>query len=96
MLYDETYNANPISMNAAIKSIDNIKEGCNKFLILGDMMELGGDELFYHKELIHSISQAQLDKLILCGSRMKHLWQDILIVKILSRSRRGGIPPLLS
>lgn len=77
VLYDETYNANPISMNAAIKSIDNIKEGCNKFLILGDMMELGGDELFYHKELIHSISQAQLDKLILCGSRMKHLWQDI-------------------
>lgn len=76
-LYDETYNANPISMSAAIASVDNVEEG-NKFLILGDMMELGSEEILYHKELIHSIQQAKPDKLILCGSRMQYLWQDIL------------------
>jgi UDP-N-acetylmuramoyl-tripeptide--D-alanyl-D-alanine ligase len=76
-LYDETYNANPISMNAAIASVNNIEAG-NKFLILGDMMELGNDEILYHKELIHSIQQVKPDKLILCGSRMQHLWRDIL------------------
>lgn len=77
-LYDETYNANPISMSAAIASIGNIKEKGNRFLILGDMMELGNDEILYHKNLIDCISQAKPDKLILCGSRMQHLWQDII------------------
>ena len=77
-LYDETYNANPLSMNAAILSMANIKEKGNRFLILGDMMELGDDEILYHKNLINSISQAKPDKLILCGSRMQHLWQDII------------------
>lgn len=77
-LYDEAYNANPISMNAAIASMAGIKEKGNRFLILGDMMELGADEILYHKNLINSISQAKPDKLILCGSRMQHLWQDII------------------
>lgn len=76
-VYDESYNANPISMKAAIESMSSIKKPKNKFLILGDMMELGSDEVIYHKELKKEILKSKPDKLILCGSLMKSLWDDV-------------------
>ena len=43
----DAYNANPSSMYASIKRETNFK---NKILILGDMYELGVDEIKYHQE----------------------------------------------
>lgn len=56
-------------MSAAIASVNNIGEG-NEFLILGDMMEFGSDEVLCHKELIYGIQKSKPDKLILCGFRI--------------------------
>ena len=41
-LIDESYNANPLSVKNAIKKLNSIKkENFKKYLILGDMLELG-------------------------------------------------------
>ena len=40
-LVDDTYNANPVSMAAAIQTLQKIKDGHRGILVVGDMLELG-------------------------------------------------------
>lgn len=61
------YNANPTSMELAIKNFDNINDN-NKALILGDMMELGNDSDIEHKNLLDSISKKNFKKVYLIGN----------------------------
>ena len=76
-LYDDTYNANPLSMVSAISSLSNIENPKKRFLILGDMKELGKNEVSYHLELQNKILEANPAKIILCGELMEHLWKNI-------------------
>ena len=50
-IYFDAYNANPSSMAFFFSHLEQLSEGENRFLILGDMKELGGQTEFYHKEL---------------------------------------------
>ena len=53
-LIDESYNSNPMSLKSAIKNFDMIQaNGSKKYVILGDMLELGK----YSKKLHHIISE---------------------------------------
>ena len=74
-LIDESYNANPKSMAAAIATLGLYKG--RKIAVLGDMLELGKDEISLHKNLMENIKKAGVDKVICCGPRMKALY-DIL------------------
>lgn len=74
---DDSYNANPLSMQMAISSLQGRGEKENRVLILGDMLELGDDAERYHLELVNPIQAAQPDRILLCGSMMKTLFQDI-------------------
>ena len=49
-IINDSYNANPDSMKAAIKAFVELYSG-EKILVLGDMKELGQDEVEYHKEM---------------------------------------------
>ena len=40
-LIDESYNANPLSMKQSILNLSNIKDDSYKYVLLGDMLELG-------------------------------------------------------
>ncbi|HPL05394.1 MAG TPA: UDP-N-acetylmuramoyl-tripeptide--D-alanyl-D-alanine ligase [Bacteroidales bacterium] len=62
------YNANPTSMELAIKNFENIKDK-NKGLILGDMLELGKDCETEHKKLLEYISSKNFKKVYLIGPR---------------------------
>ena len=50
-LINDTYNANPTSMKAAIKLLADLKGYKRKIMVISDMLELGADEVNYHKEL---------------------------------------------
>ncbi|MFN2268178.1 MAG: UDP-N-acetylmuramoyl-tripeptide--D-alanyl-D-alanine ligase, partial [Desulfonatronovibrio sp.] len=56
-IIDDTYNANPLSMDRAINTARDIAEKNNLVLVLGDMAELGEDEKNVHKELGRKISK---------------------------------------
>jgi UDP-N-acetylmuramoyl-tripeptide--D-alanyl-D-alanine ligase len=70
---DESYNASPETMKNCINYfIDlKIKKNQKKILILGDMKELGKQELLFHIDLLDYISQKKLKNVIICGELMQ-------------------------
>ena len=80
---DESYNANPTSMQAAIDNA--LCAPSPRALVVGDMLELGPNALDYHKDLIDYIASKDIDVLITKGPLMamasvsygKTLYQNI-------------------
>ena len=72
-LIDESYNASPQTMKMCIDYINNIqiKKNQKKFLILGEMKELGDNALKFHIEIIKYISKKNLEDVVICGELMK-------------------------
>lgn len=70
-LIDESYNANPESMAAAI-AVLGLSKG-RKVAVLGDMLELGDGENTMHAGLLNNLQDAKIDQVITCGPRMKSL-----------------------
>lgn len=62
----DAYNANPSSMKAAIENFYDMA-GESKWLILGDMRELGKYELDEHKKIIELIAEKKLRNVVLVG-----------------------------
>lgn len=85
LLIDESYNANPASMKAAIETLGECEshERGRKIAVLSDMAELGehADEL--HAELGITIKDTDIDELFLVGKHMKHL-ADYIVNQISS------------
>jgi len=73
MLIDDTYNANPESMKFSLELLGKISAYGNKIAVLGDMFELGKDEIKLHKKLHSLILENKIDSVYTVGSRMKHL-----------------------
>lgn len=66
----DAYNANPDSMQAAIKNLDKMKVK-HKLAILGDMFELGKDSPAEHRAIGELLAQCRLDEVLLCGQMME-------------------------
>lgn len=66
VLFD-CYNANPTSMNAALDAWTGLGNGARRVAILGDMLELGGDDERYHRELGRRLARTELDDVVLVG-----------------------------
>ncbi len=82
ILIDDTYNANPESMKYSISLLPKIKSFKNKILILGDMFELGKDEIKLHQNLAGVIKKNKINEIYLIGSRMKSLNDELKKQKI--------------
>ena len=76
VVIDDCYNANPISMRSAIDLL-KMAEG-KKVAILGDMFELGENELVLHKEVGQYATMAMLDKMIFIGEFAKEMYEGAL------------------
>lgn len=70
-LIDESYNANPESMAAAI-AVLGLAKG-RKIAVLGDMLELGENENALHAGLLEQLLDAKINQVVTCGARMKNL-----------------------
>ncbi len=69
-LIDSSYNAHLISMVSMIDTLDSM-EVPHKWLVLGDMIEQGKSEQDQHEQLAHRILQADVERVILIGRRLK-------------------------
>jgi UDP-N-acetylmuramoyl-tripeptide--D-alanyl-D-alanine ligase len=83
-LIDESYNANPMSMAAAIATLGARKTSGRRIVALTDMLELGADAPAYHAALAQSLVAASIDHVFCAGPLMKSLWDA------LPSTRRGG------
>ncbi|MEM9277595.1 MAG: UDP-N-acetylmuramoylalanyl-D-glutamyl-2,6-diaminopimelate--D-alanyl-D-alanine ligase [Pseudomonadota bacterium] len=83
---DESYNANPASMEAALEVLGNY-EGVKtkrRIAVLGDMLELGRQSKKFHEALAKPISASKADLVFLVGPEMENL------AKILPKEKLGG------
>ncbi len=74
---DEAYNANPLSMNAAITAFGEKYPDKNKIVILGDMAECGEYASKFHRELSVPVDRIAPQKVLLCGKEIKVLEDEI-------------------
>jgi UDP-N-acetylmuramoyl-tripeptide--D-alanyl-D-alanine ligase len=77
VLIDESYNANPASMAATLKSLGAEKEVARRIAVLGPMRELGEQSEALHAGLAPAVIAAQVDQLILIGDEMRPLAQAL-------------------
>ncbi len=75
-LIDESYNASPIAMRAAITSLKSFQPGPGgrRIAVLGDMLELGADAAAQHGELASALEDAGIDLVFTVGTLMSHLF----------------------
>lgn len=83
-LIDESYNANPTSMDAALANLGGAPVDARRIAVLGDMLELGAQAPMLHAGLAASVEEARADLVFLCGAQMAALWEKI------PASRRGA------
>ncbi len=70
-LVDESYNANPVSMRAALDTL--AKAPPRRLAVLTDMLELGPEAARHHAELAEPIRLADITATYLAGPSMRHL-----------------------
>lgn len=85
-LLDESYNANPASMRAAIEVLGraDVAVKGRRIAVLGDMLELGAEANALHAGLAASLEQARIDLVFCAGPLMKALYD------VLPPARQGG------
>ena len=85
LLVDDCYNANPLSMEAALATLQAMAraEGGRALAVLGDMLELGPGELELHRGVGAAAARAGLDGLYAFGPRSASLAEG---------ARQAGLP----
>ena len=81
-LIDESYNSNPLSLKSALKNYDNIDtKKYRKYLLLGDMMELGSHSKKLHQSIVPLINETNIDKVFVMGKMVREIFDNIVKVK---------------
>jgi UDP-N-acetylmuramoyl-tripeptide--D-alanyl-D-alanine ligase len=86
LVIDESYNANPASMSAALALLGQAEVGPRgrRIAVLGDMLELGPKGPSLHRGLVDPVLANAVDLVFCSGPLMRSLWQA------LPANRRGG------
>ena len=70
-IIDDSYNANPASMEAALRTLSQIEARGKKIAVLGDMRELGGESRMHHLKLGRLAAKFGVDQLYLLGRQAR-------------------------
>ena len=70
---NDAYNANPVSMRAAIDTLAGIASAERRIAVLGDMAELGSLAELAHFQLGEQIARARIDALVTVGPRASRI-----------------------
>ncbi len=85
-IIDESYNANPTSMRAALAVLGK-GNGKRKVAVIGDMREMGDMSRAHHESLLDSLIENKIDLVFCCGPYMAYLYEQ------LPESMKGGYAP---
>lgn len=76
-LVDESYNSNPLSLRFSIEKFDNMKTKNKKYLLLGDMLELGKFSKKLHENLAIHVNKTKIDKIYVYGKEIINTYNKI-------------------
>lgn len=74
---DDTYNANPASMEKAIAALQKLPCKGKKIAILGDMKELGEQTAYYHRELGRLLFKTDISLILLLGDQIRVVQDEV-------------------
>lgn len=77
LFINDAYNAAPTSVKAALQFVATTTLREDKWVVLGDMLELGDLEMDYHRDLIEAIDFTEVNQVCLFGPRMEVLYKAI-------------------
>jgi len=66
-VYDDSYNANPSSMEIAISTFLELSNGKSRHLVIGDMLDLGEKSKSLHKKVLDLLTKTEFKKAYLLG-----------------------------
>jgi UDP-N-acetylmuramoyl-tripeptide--D-alanyl-D-alanine ligase len=69
----DAYNANPVSMEAAIRNFDKMR-GTQYRVIIGDMLELGSESDYEHAEILKLMTDLDMEQVILVGKHFGEVY----------------------
>ena len=74
MLIDDTYNSSPEAAKSALLTLAHFstKEGAERYVVLGDMLELGTETINAHREIGFKVAELGIDFLVTVGEASKH------------------------
>ena len=77
LIIDDTYNSSPEAAKAALEALAQvaIKDGAERYAVLGDMLELGLETENFHRELGFKVAELGVDNLITVGEAAKYIAQ---------------------
>ena len=85
-LVDETYNSNPLSLKTAIENYDKLElKDSKKYLILGDMLELGKHSIKQHRLISKIVNKTKINQVHIIGKYIKETF------KALKPNKKGKI-----
>ena len=84
-LVDESYNSNPLSLKSAIENFNLINTKNKKYMILGDMLELGKHSKSLHQKIAPIINSTSINKVHILGNHIKETYKNV------SSSKKGFI-----
>ncbi len=77
-LVDESYNSNPLSLKTALENFDKIEsKNSKKYLILGDMLELGKHSVKQHKLISKMLNNTKIDQVYVIGKYIKETFKGL-------------------
>lgn len=77
IVVDDTYNANPASMEWAIRTLENLPCNGKRVAVLGDMKELGETTTYYHKAMGKFLKESSIPMIVLIGENMKEAFDEL-------------------
>ncbi|MCS1350621.1 UDP-N-acetylmuramoyl-tripeptide--D-alanyl-D-alanine ligase [Mechercharimyces sp. CAU 1602] len=75
LIINDTYNASPSAMRACIDLLMDYDVKMEKWLLLGDILELGDEEAYYHREVGQYAAQKGVTRLYTVGERARWIAQ---------------------
>ncbi|MCS6829093.1 MAG: UDP-N-acetylmuramoyl-tripeptide--D-alanyl-D-alanine ligase [Armatimonadota bacterium] len=72
---DDTYNANPASVSAALHTLERMANGCRRVVVLGDMLELGDEAPQLHREVGQEAARIGAQVLVAVGEMAQEVVQ---------------------
>jgi len=77
VIIDDTYNANPSSMQWAIQTLINLPAQGKRAAILGGMKELGKDSALYHRQLGAALKATDIGLIALIGEETREIYDEL-------------------
>ena len=72
-IINDAYNANPLSMRAAVEALRDWPTDGRRVLLVGDMLELGTEARVHHERLGRVVAQSKIDAVIAVGELSRSL-----------------------